>query len=67
MLKTVKGEIDELGRIRSEEGIDFEPGTKVLITILGEVPETASLSEPSLATDWSRPEEDAAWSHLNPA
>jgi len=30
------------------------------------VPETALLSEPSLAEDWSRPEEEAAWSHLQP-
>jgi len=27
-------------------------------------PETALLSEPALAEDWSRPEEDEAWSHL---
>jgi hypothetical protein len=29
--------------------------------------ETALLSEPALAADWSRREEDAAWSHLQPA
>jgi len=28
---------------------------------------TALLSEAALAEDWSRPEEDAAWSHLQPA
>ena len=28
------------------------------------VPETALLSEPALAEDWDRPEEDAAWSYL---
>jgi len=26
--------------------------------------ETALLSEPALAEDWNRPEEDAAWVHL---
>jgi len=32
-----------------------------------EVPgETALLAEAALAQDWSRPEEDAAWSHLQP-
>ncbi|MEW6348732.1 MAG: hypothetical protein AB1646_06690 [Thermodesulfobacteriota bacterium] len=30
------------------------------------VRETALLSEPALAEDWDRPEEDAAWSHLQP-
>ena len=34
-------------------------------TIPDEEPnDTALLSEPSLA-DWNRPEEDAAWAHLN--
>jgi hypothetical protein len=28
------------------------------------VSETALLSEPALAEDWNRPEEDEAWSHL---
>lgn len=28
------------------------------------IPETALLSEPALAEDWNRPEEDEAWSHL---
>ena len=28
--------------------------------------EAALLSEAALATDWSRPEEDVAWSHLQP-
>ncbi len=31
-----------------------------------EISETAVLSEPALAKDWGRPEEDAAWSHLQP-
>ena len=29
--------------------------------------ETAVLSEPALAADWNRPEEDATWSHLRTA
>jgi len=67
MLRTVRAEIDEEGRIRPDEDVPLEPGTKVLITFLGEVTETALLSEQSLSADWSRPEEDAAWSHLNQA
>ena len=31
-----------------------------------DVPETALLSEATLAEDWNRPEEDEAWSHLLP-
>lgn len=30
------------------------------------VEETAWLSEPALAKDWDRPEEDEAWAHLQP-
>jgi hypothetical protein len=42
---------------------------RALVTILDETqtiaaPETALLSEPALAADWNRPEEDEAWSHL---
>ena len=32
-----------------------------------EAHETALLSEAALAEDWNRPEEDAAWSHLQQA
>jgi hypothetical protein len=43
---------------------------RALVTILEEpaaVPgEAALLAEAALAVDWSRPEEDAAWSHLQP-
>jgi hypothetical protein len=31
------------------------------------VDESALLSEAALAEDWARPEEDAAWAHLQPA
>ena len=67
MLRTVKAEIDEKGRIRPDEDVPLEPGTKVLITFLGDVTEASLLSERSLSADWSRPEEDEAWSHLNQA
>jgi hypothetical protein len=40
---------------------------RAILTILDEpmpVAETALLSEPALAEDWNRPEEDKAWAHL---
>jgi hypothetical protein len=45
---------------------------RALVTILEEEPnaaisETALLSEFALAEDWNRPEEEAAWRHLQPA
>lgn len=35
-----------------------------LIASLDEANETALLSEPALAADWNRDEEDEAWAHL---
>ena len=38
---------------------------RAMVMILDDDPlESARLSEPALAADWHRPEEDAAWSHL---
>lgn len=67
VIRVIKAEVDEQGRLRPDEDVFLEPGTKVLSAFLGEGEEAALLSEQSLATDWMRPEEDAAWSHLNPA
>ncbi len=68
MLQTFEAVIDKQGRIRLVEPIKLPAGQRVLVTILERpvthVPETALLSEPALAEDWNRPEEDEAWSHL---
>ena len=42
---------------------------RALVTIMEEAPsinDTTLLSEAALAEDWNRPEEDAAWAHLQP-
>jgi len=68
MLQTFEAVIDKQGRIRLVEPVKLPAGQRVLVTILERpvthVPETALLSEPALAEDWNRPEEDEAWSHL---
>jgi hypothetical protein len=51
------------------EPVEVAGVRRALVTILDEEPtslthETAIVSERSLAEDWNRPEEDAAWSHL---
>ncbi len=48
------------------EPIRMEHPCHAIVTILDEpeTSETALLSEASLASDWARPEDDAAWSHL---
>ncbi len=69
MLRTLEAVIDEQGNVRLLESIDLPATRRALVTILeeeptGNIPETALLSEPALAEDWNRPEEDAAWLHL---
>jgi len=69
MLQTVEAMIDEAGNVRLLEPLRLSSAHRALVTILDETAhvsaaETALLSESALAADWNRPEEDAAWSHL---
>ena len=70
MIQTVEAIVDERGAVRLLEPLhlDRRHRHRALVTILADEPsevhETALLSEVSLAEDWNRPEEDAAWSHL---
>ena len=71
MFQTIEAVIDEQGNVRLLEPIQLPTARRALVTILeyeplDNIPETALLSEPALAEDWNRPEEDAAWSHLQP-
>jgi hypothetical protein len=71
MIKTVEAIIDEQGNVRLLEPIQLGEARRALVTILEEqavagVSEAALLSEQVLAEDWNRPEEDEAWSHLQP-
>jgi hypothetical protein len=71
MIRTVEAIVDEHGRVRLLEEVKLPEARRALVTILEEAPrpgvsETALLSEPALAQDWERPEEDEAWSHLQP-
>jgi ATP-dependent DNA ligase len=71
MIKTVEAIVDEQGHVRLLEEVRLPEARRALVTILEEAPrtgvsETALLSESALAQDWERPEEDEAWSHLQP-
>jgi hypothetical protein len=66
-MHTIPAEIDENGNVRLLEHFANSSKRRALVTIFDEgeeLSETALLSEPALAEDWSRPEEDTAWSHL---
>lgn len=69
MIRTVEAIIDERGTVRLLENVNLPNARRALVTILEEEltaygSEAALLSEAALAEDWDRPEEDAAWSHL---
>lgn len=71
MIRTLEAVIDPHGRVQLLEPVQLEGERRALVTILEEGPaalpeETALLSEAALS-DWNRPEEDEAWSHLQPA
>ncbi|MGH3144455.1 MAG: hypothetical protein ACRDTR_01510 [Rubrobacter sp.] len=69
MIRTVEAIVDEQGTVRLLESVKLPNVRRALVTILEEKPssyisEAALLSEAALAEDWDRPEEDAAWAHL---
>ncbi len=66
MLKVVEATIETDGRINLLKPLRLGRSCRAIVTIIEEpdVPETALLSQQTLAHDWERPEEDAAWSHL---
>ncbi|HEV3440156.1 MAG TPA: hypothetical protein VG122_22500 [Gemmata sp.] len=68
MIQTVEAVVDAAGRVQLLGEIHVSSPRRAFLTVLEEaatVPgETALLAEAALAVDWSRPEEDAAWSHL---
>ena len=67
MLYTIEVEIDANGSIHPLESIGRLPAGRALLTLLTSVADDAlMLAEPALAEDWLRPEEDAAWAHLQP-
>ena len=71
MIRTIEAVIDKGGAIHLLEPVTLKEAHRALVTILEDEPsssgwEAALLSEQSLAKDWSRPEEDEAWTHLQP-
>jgi hypothetical protein len=71
MIQTVEAVVDETGHVRLLGVVRVDGPRRALVTVLEEpavMPgEPALLAEEALAADWSRPEEDAAWSHLQSA
>ena len=66
-MRTVEAILEPNGEVRLVEEVRVSSPRRALVTILEEGPrvdDAALLSEAALAEDWNRPEEDAAWAHL---
>ena len=69
MIRAIEAIIDEHGNVRLLEAVSLPSSRRAFVMILDDpadatTPEASLLSEPVRAQDWNRPEEDAAWSHL---
>ena len=72
MIRRIEAVVDEQGTVRLKEEVRLVAPRRAVVTIFDEdkavqIDESALLSEAALAQEWNRPEEDAAWSHLQPA
>lgn len=68
-MKTVEAIVDSEGAVRLLKPLHLQASRRAFVTILDEAPlpdDGALLSEAALAEDWNRPEEEDAWSHLQP-
>lgn len=69
MLTTLEAVLNPDGELRFLEPVRLAGTQRVLVTFTEPVDEAldgAALSQKSLAADWLRDEEDAAWAHLQP-
>lgn len=65
MLQTIEVHIDAKGHIHTTEPLPPSFQGRALLTLLEPINHDAVLlSEQALATDWLKPEEEAAWAHL---
>ena len=68
MLTTIEVTIDKTGHLHSLEPTQtIKPGRALLTWLEPDTAhEPALMAESALAQDWLKPEEDAAWAHLQP-
>ena len=67
MFTTLEAVLQADGALRFLEPVRLQGTQRVLVTFTQAADEAAcgaALSEPSLAADWLRDEEEAAWAHL---
>jgi hypothetical protein len=70
MIQTVEAVVDQAGQVRLLGEVSVAGPRRALVMVLDEPAamsgEAALLADAAIAVDWCRPEEDAAWAHLQP-
>jgi hypothetical protein len=68
MYQAFEATVDQAGNVRLAEGVQLPADSRAIVIVLDKGPpvlnECYLMSEASLALDWNRPEEDAAWAYL---
>ena len=69
MYQAFEATIDQAGNVAVTGGVQLPAGRRAIVVVLDSavepiLNEAYLLSEASLAVDWNRPEEDAAWAYL---
>jgi hypothetical protein len=66
--RKIEAVVEPDGRVRLSQPVRLTGPRRAVLTIMidepADISETALLSEPALALDWDRPEEDEAWAKL---
>jgi hypothetical protein len=71
-LQSIEATVQTDGSVRLKRRLHLKKPAKAVLTVLVESGQpsidlsSAKLSQASLAKDWLRAEEDAAWAHLQP-
>ena len=71
-LHSMEATVQPDGSVKLKRRLRLQRPARAIVTVLVESGQgaadvsSARLSQPALARDWLRPEEDAAWAHLQP-
>ena len=71
-LQSIEATVQPDGSVKLKRRLRLQRPARAIVTVLVESElgaadvSSARLSQPALARDWLRPEEDAAWAHLQP-
>lgn len=66
-MRSLEAIIGKDGQVRLLEPIESGEERRAIVVVFDETFEEAAVLSEGALEDWNRPEEDSAWSHLQPA